>query len=184
MRILIIFLAVLLSACGDIAPSASGNTEPCRPIYYSDSIGWQMEQHGLVKNIDFDTKKGRKLIDVVFNPSEIGGDRENWQFTVDYSYCHIYLAVGSNDIFDLASGELALIQILEGHRDKITCVLPMTIWGDEPPMRDVMLRECKFTIDPIVYGIYPLHPDAVHLSETDGGANIAHYSSMFMPGDI
>jgi len=178
--ILIAFLSACSGGGSDTETTVVIQTEPlCNSIYYGDSIGRQLEESQYRPDFTYDTHPGRKMIDIKFDADYIGGIREGWQTVIDYSFCNIYIALGTNDHDDVEASELKLIQLLHGHQDQIICVMPMTRKGVELPMRDIMLRECQTIIDPIAFGVYPLDEDEIHLSKTDGGENIKHYASIF-----
>lgn len=149
-------------------------TEPLTSIYYGDSIGKQLSESSDRPDFTYDVMNGRKITELTFTPTD---HRRNT--TIDYSYDWVYIALGTNDL-DMPGAELHLIQLLAGYEDKIICVLPITRQGVEIEFREIMKAHCLNTIDPIEYGVYPLASDGLHLSNTDGGSNVDHYSSMFV----
>ena len=144
----------------------------CKPVFYGDSIGVQLSESPDAPDFVYDVYPGRKITDLLIDEKPT----EPIQTSINYSYCTIYIALGTNPHPD---SELHLLQLLEGYRDKIICVLPMTLWVEEVPIREVMLRECTRTIDPLANGVYPLALDQIHLSNTDNGSNISQYSALF-----
>ena len=144
-------------------------------IFYGDSIGKQLRDSGLLPWMDFDTYGGRTLMHLGIGEPKT--DHPAYTF-IDYSYCNIYIALGTNTRGDEAATELHFMQLLEGHRDKIICVLPMTWKGELIAFREVMKRECSQWIDPIQFGVYPLNIDGVHLS-INHSDNVEHYAALF-----
>ena len=164
----LIILAILLTGCSgggsDTKTTVVIKTEPlqCRSAFYGDSNGRILEESIHAPDFDYYTEPGVGI---------------NY-FTLDDSYCTIYLALGTNNPLDstAATEELALINLISGIEDKVICVLPMTRGGVLIPMRAMMLEHCKHIIDPIQEGIYPLADDGVHLLP---GHNVEQYASLF-----
>tara|TARA_R110000851_G_C12825032_1_gene540018 strand:+ start:61 stop:564 length:504 start_codon:yes stop_codon:yes gene_type:complete len=162
----IIILSLILQGCGG---GGSQSSEHCKAVYYGDSIGEQLSRADNAPDFIYKVLGGRKIIDLLINEKPT----KKHHLSIDYSHCKIYIALGTNK----AEGdELHLLQLLEGYRNKITCVLPMTLYSVEPPIREVMIRECINIIDPIASGVYPLKGDGVHLGDGD---NREHYASIF-----
>jgi len=174
--IIIAFLAACSGGGGSDTETTTIKTEPLQTvIFYGDSIGKQLEESEDRPDFVYDTRPGRELMALTFEPESI---RKNT--VIDYNYDVIYIELGTNDRGNEVAAELHLIQLLEGYQDKIICVLPMTQRGEEIPFRLVMIEHCNNTIDPLAFGVYPLNDsDTVHLSDTDGGDNVRHYGSIF-----
>jgi len=186
MKLIICILALFVAGCSGGGGGSDTETtvnhqsaiaDTCHgSILYGDSIGKQLRDSGLLPWLDFDTYGGRTLMHLSI---EHKSDKEAYS-VIDYSYCTIYIELGTNTIPDKAKEELHFLQLLEGHRDQIVCVLPMTWKGELIAFREVMARECTQWIDPIQEGIYPLNVDGVHLS-INHSDNIEHYASLFKP---
>jgi len=171
----IIILFLMITGCSsgggsDTETTVVIQTEPmqCRSAFYGDSIGKQMADSIYAPDFDYYVKNGRMITDVD---------------SLDDSYCTIYLELGTNMDWDnperQAIDEMHLISLIAGIEDKVICVLPMTMWGNEPYMRGMMKEHCAHVIDPLQAGVYPLNYDEIHLSNDLETGNIEHYSSLF-----
>jgi len=179
MMIIIVVFIAFLAACGGGGGGSEEKTYEitiiqteslqCRPIFYGDSIGVQLSESDNPPPFVYDVAPGRKMTDLLINEKPT----EPLHTPINYSYCKIYIELGTNPS---EGSELHLLQLLEGYRDKIVCVLPITLWGEEVPIREFMLRECRHTIDPLANGVYPLDPDQIHLGDKE---NVNHYAALF-----
>jgi len=183
--VIIAFLIMILTACGGGGGGSDQATETttiktealaCKPTYYGDSITGQFSKASNAPDFNYDFVGGRRITDLLME----GPATKPVQTVIDYTACHIYLALGTNSHWTLGLDELWFLQLIEGYRDKITCVLPMTKRGELIAFREVMIRECTNIIDPIQFGVLPLSGDGVHLMR-DSPENAEHYASIFEP---
>jgi len=181
---LFIFIIVIALLCGCASGGGSGGdtetvtikTEPltCKPIFYGDSITAQFMKAINAPDFIYDAVGGRAVTHLLIE----GPATTRHETVIDYDACHIYIALGTNNRFAEELNELHFIQLIEGYRDKITCVLPMTWAGEMIPFREVMLRECTSIIDPLQFGVLPLGKDGIHLNNASP-ENAVHYASIF-----
>jgi len=180
MKILLLAIIVLISACSggsgsnETVTAESGKRVICSgTAYYGDSIGGQVEESGLLPGFNFHNTSG-----IVITGE--GKQGNGLPIPVSRSYCIIYIALGTNQADTPELTRDALLVMIDGIEDRVTCVLPMTIHGElVEPSRSVLKEYCPRYIDPIQLGIYPLSDDGVHLDRM-GGENVAHYVSMFL----